>query len=92
MPKENTTTEAPKRRRRRPTIRPGLFARAPYRGILAEIAREEGVSVAAVHYGIYRDCNPRIVSIALAKKQQREQDDAATRAALLELDYAEEAE
>lgn len=45
----------------------------PYRGILTEIATEQGVSPQAVWNAIYRDRNPRILTILAQKISERKQ-------------------
>jgi len=45
----------------------------PYRGILTEIATEQGVSPQAVWNAIYRDRNPRILTILSQKITERKE-------------------
>lgn len=45
----------------------------PYRGILTEMAEEQGVSPQAVWNAIYRDRNPRILTILAGKIAERKQ-------------------
>lgn len=83
MPKQKEQIEVKTRRSRVPR---DIFRRGPFRGLLAEIAREQGCHRTAIHYALYRDRNPRIIAIVKDKMQQRKQDDADTKAALAEIE------
>lgn len=48
------------------------FSRHPYKGILKEIAAENGTSIQAVWNAINVHKNPRILTIAGEKAKQRE--------------------
>ena len=52
-------------------VKKNIFTRKPYRGIITEIAREQHVTRAAIHHALFRDCNERILSIAIDKIEQR---------------------
>ena len=47
------------------------LSRAPYRGIVTEIAREQGVSQAAIWQGIYNFRNVRLLAILEEKINNR---------------------
>jgi predicted DNA-binding protein YlxM (UPF0122 family) len=48
------------------------FKRNPNRGIFTEMAHEQGVSRQAIHDGIFKFGNPRLISIAVEKVKERE--------------------
>lgn len=48
------------------------FRRKPLKGIFAEMAREQGVSRVAIHNGIFKFGNPRLITIAVEKVTERE--------------------
>ena len=48
-----------------------IFRRNPYRGILTEIAKQEGITRQAIHQAIFVCENPRIITIATEKMNQR---------------------
>lgn len=45
----------------------------PYRGIITEIALEQGVTPQAIWNAIYRDRNPRILALLSQKIRERKQ-------------------
>lgn len=47
------------------------LSKAPYRGIMAEIAKEQNVTRQAIHDAIYKHQNPRIIQIAANKANAR---------------------
>ena len=48
------------------------LSRAPYRGVVSEIAREQGVAVQSIWAAIHEFRNPRIMAILEKKIGQRE--------------------
>lgn len=45
----------------------------PYRGIITELAAEQGVTPQAIWNAIYRDRNPRILALLTRKIRERKQ-------------------
>lgn len=83
MPKQKEQIERQKRRSRLPR---GIFRRGLFRGLLAEIAREQGCDRKLIYQALYRDKNPRIIAIVKERMEQRKQDDVDAKATLAEIE------
>ncbi len=51
--------------------------KSPYRGVLTEIAKEQGVTRQAIHDAVFVRRNPRILTILAMKLRQRKDNYSA---------------